>query len=132
MAGNLAPDPRFPERVKNPYLSKMGENTERHGLLRFEEGLASDTDVPDQFIYGAMQGYETAPGRPNHNKNVYEKPAAETMRERAHVGSATWPEAPTYLGGFAAGAHNDGEVQYVMVKRDGGHQNRPNPIRVTD
>jgi hypothetical protein len=84
---NLAPTPRFPERDRGAvnYEAKGAANPERRGPLRFEEGIATDTDVPNDFQLGAMQGYRTAPGRPNHNLNVFIKPAAETMRERAHV-----------------------------------------------
>lgn len=132
MAGNLAPNPRFPERGNYDYGVKTGVNTARQGRLRFEEGLATDTDLPNEFGKGVMQGYATAPGRGNHNQNVYEKPAEETMRERAHVGSAAWPEAPEFLGGFAHGAGSGAERRFEMVTRSGTRQERPNYARTTD
>jgi hypothetical protein len=105
----------------------------QEGPLRFQEGVATDTDVPNEFSKGAMQGYTSAPGRPNHNLNVYEKYPEETMRERAHVGSAAWIEAPTFLGEFAHGAFTDhGEIRYEEVIRSGSHQQRFNPTVVTD
>ena len=115
----LAPDPSFPERPGTYYERKMGPNTSgKLGPVRFYEGLASDTDLPNEFSNGAMQGYRTAPGRPNHNLNVYEKWPAETMRERAHVGSAAWTEAPTYLSEFAHGTDSViAERKYELVNR---------------
>jgi len=133
MAGNLAPDPQYPEKVSNVYEEKFGANPTRRGPLRFEEGVATDTDVPNEFTKGVMQGYITAPGRPNHNANVYEKFPEETMAERAHVGSAAWVEAPTYLGEFAHGSFNDyAALKYEQVVRDGSRYERTAPSVVTD
>lgn len=133
MAGNIAPDPKVQERAGSIYERKMGANTVRRGPLRFEEGVATDTDVPTEFQKGAMQGYLTAPGRPNHNQNVYEKSPQETMRERVHVGSASWVEAPTYLGEFSQGSFSDyAETSYEQVDRSGGRYERLNPAVVDD
>ena len=129
----LAPNPGFPERVGTTYETKVGVNGTRRGPLRFEEGLATDSDVPSDFTEGVMQGYRTAPGRPNHNANVYEKWPEETMRQRAHVGSAAWVEAPTFLGEFAHGANNNlSAVKYEEVDRSGGRYERLNPANVPD
>lgn len=135
----LAPAPRFPERVPTYYERKQGPNVSgQQGPARFYEGLASDTDLPNEFQNGAMQGYRTAAGRPNHNENVYEKFPAETMRERAHVGSAAWPEAPTYLSEFAHGTDTVlAERQYQMVSRGapnptGRRWERMSPAEVRD
>ena len=133
MAGGLAPNPQYPERVGTTYERKVGANSMRRGPLRFEEGLATDTDIPSEFQNGIMQGYRTAPGRPNHNANVYEKSAEETMRERVHVGSAAWVEAPTYLGEFAHGSFNENAaLKYEEVIRSGGRQERLSPAVVDD
>jgi hypothetical protein len=103
------------------------------GPLRFEEGVATDTDVPNDFVTGVMQGYQTPPGAPNHNKNVYEKYPDETMKQRAHMGSAAWVEAPTYLGEFAHGSFADyAAVKYEEVTRDGSRKQRINPAEVDD
>lgn len=127
----IAPAPQYPERTPQSYEAKIGDNAVRRGPLRFEEGVATDTDVPNDFTKGVMQGYITAPGRPNHNANVYEKPAAETMAERAHVGSAAWVEAQTFLGEFAHGSFNDYAAQtYEVVARNGAR--RVNPSTVND
>ncbi|MEV4454345.1 hypothetical protein [Microbispora sp. NPDC049633] len=129
----LAPAPQYPERLNPVYERKFGVNTERRGPLRFEEGVATDTDVPNEFQKGIMQGYITAPGRPNHNANVYEKYPEETMAQRAHVGSASWVEAPTFLGEFAHGTNGDnGAVEYEVVTRYGGHYLRQNPANVVE
>lgn len=129
----LAPNPRFPERVGNTYETKVAQNGVRRGPLRFEEGLATDSDVPNDFTEGVMQGYRTPPGHPNHNANVYEKSAEETMRQRAHAGSAAWVEAPTFLGEFAHGANNQlSAIKYEEVDRSGGRYERLNPANVPD
>lgn len=100
------------------------------GPLRFEEGLATDTDIPMEFVNGMRQGYVAGPR--GHNVNVYEKYPDETMRERVHVGSAAWVEAPTYLASFAGGTGNEAEQCYVQVDRSGGRYERRNPAQVLD
>ena len=130
----IAPDPKFAERPGNTYDRKFSSATPgQRGPLRFEEGLATDTDVPQEFTMGAMQGYEPAAGRPNRNKAVHTKTAEETMRERAHVGSAAWVEAPASLSDFAAGGFADyGDNQIERVFRNGANQKAANPAVVTD
>lgn len=130
----IGPAPMFPERGPQQYDRKFSPaEPGQEGPLRFQEGVATDTDVPTEFTKGAMQGYISAAGRPNRNANVYEKWPEETMRERAHVGSAAWIEAPTMLNDFAHGAFTDrGEVRYEMEVRSGGHYQRMNPTVVTD
>ena len=129
----IAPAPEFPERSPQIYETKIGENDERRGPLRFEEGIATDTDVPTDFQKGIMSGFATAPGRPNRNAPVWQKPAEETLAERAHVGSASWIEAPTFLGEFAHGSFTDyAEQTYETVIRTGGRTMRMNPTVVND
>ena len=130
----IAPDPQFPERAPNTYERKMAPSVPgNRGPLRFEEGVATDTDVPNDFQVGVNQGVMTPPGRPNHNMNVFEKWPDETMKERAHVGSAAWVESQSFLGEFAHGSFNDyAEVRYEEVIRDGGRQARTNPAIVLD
>lgn len=130
----LAPAPGFPERVGTTYeFNAVPGTPSGPGPLYFEEGLGTDTDLPNNFQLGAMQGYITPPGRSNHNANVYTKTAQETMQERAHVGSAAWVEAPTMLRDFAAGSFSDfAEVRYEQVTRPGGRMARQNAAVVTD
>ena len=129
----LAPDPRYPEKGRVVYERKMTENTARRGPLRFEEGVATDTDVPNDFTLGVMNGYTHAPGRPNRVAPTWVQPPEKTLKARAHVGSAAWPEAPTYLNEFAWGGFgNHGEVEFEMIKRDGGHYMRRNPAQVLE
>lgn len=130
----LAPNPQFPERVGTTYEEKVGQNIPRRGPLRFEEGLATDSDVPNDFTVGVLQGYRTPPGQPNHNQNVYEKPPEETMRERAHVGSSAWVEAPTFLAEFAHGTNVAAfaSQRYEQTDRSGGRYERLNPANVPD
>jgi hypothetical protein len=112
---------------------KAAGNLERRGPLRFEEGIATDTDVPTDFQKGIMSGFASAPGRPNRNAPVWQKPAAETLGERAHVGSASWIEAPTFLGEFAHGSFSNYAEQTVeVVARSGARTQRLNPTVVND
>src|ERR1700761_4404617 len=116
----LAPTAVPPSQVSSFYERKVGNNVARRGPLRFEEGIATDTSVPNDFIVGVRQGTMPAPGRPNHNANVFEKPAAETMQERAHLGSAAWVEAPTYLGAFQEGTGPEAEQRFIQTTVGGG------------
>jgi len=129
----IGPAPMFPERSPQVYERKGAGNMERRGPLRFEEGIATDTDVPTDFQKGIMQGFAAAPGRPNRNAPVWQKPAAETLSERAHVGSASWIEAPTFLGEFAHGSFTNYAEQTVeVVVRSGARTMRMNPTVVND
>ena len=129
----IAPAPGFPERSPQAYERTMSGNIERRGPLRFEEGLATDTDVPTDFQKGIASGFASAPGRPNRNAPVWQKPAAETLSERAHPGSAAWIEAPTFLGEFAHGSFtNYAEQTHEMVVRSGARTQRLNPTVVND
>lgn len=130
MAGNLAPNPGFPERGDTYYEQKNATPTpDRRGPLRFQENLAASQG--EHFMTGARQGYETA-GRPNHNKQVGIKTPQETMSERAHPGSAAWTEAPTFLNEFVHGVSPVAERCYEEVVRDGRHQDRVVPATVRD
>lgn len=130
----LAPAPPFPEKTPTFYERKLGATPPMNrGPLRFEEGIATDTDVPNDFTVGAMQGYATAPGRINRNQKVDTKWAEETVAQRAHVGSASWVEAPTFLGEFAHGSFSDySEIEYEQSIRDGMSYRRMNPATVVD
>lgn len=131
----IAPDPSFPERPGTSYERRLDTQPTpgRKGMARFYEGVASDTDVPTEFGKGASQGWVTPAGRPNHNMAVHTKPAAETMAERAHVGSAAWTEAPEFLGEFAQGSFSDyAEVRYEEKWGMDARSQRPNPAVVRD
>ena len=129
----IAPQPQFPERAPQMYEMKGAGNPERRGPLRFEEGIATDTDVPTDFQKGIMSGFAAAPGRPNRNAPVWQKPAEETLSERAHVGSAAWIEAPTFLGEFAHGSFSNNAEQIIETKVvSGGRTMRLNPTVVND
>lgn len=129
----LGPTPNFPERAPQMYEMKESGNAERRGPLRFEEGIATDTDVPRDFQVGIMNGFAAAPGRPNRNAPVWQKPAAETLSERAHVGSASWTEAPTFLSEFSHGSFSDNAEQKIETKLvSGGRQQRISPTVVND
>lgn len=129
----IGPAPMFPERAPQMYERKMADNYDRRGPLRFEEGIATDTDVPSDFQKGIASGSAAAPGRPNRNAPVWQKPAEETMSERAHVGSAAWIEAPTFLGEFSHGSFTDYAEQKVeVVARSGARTQRMSATVVND
>lgn len=134
----IGPAPQFPERPSTQYDRLVKDprdtyNTEREGTERFYEGIGTDTDVPTDFQKGILQGYATPPGRPNHNMNVWEKWPDETMRERAHVGSAAWVDSPDLLGEFAAGSFADyAEQEFLQYKRDGSRYMRVSPAVVSN
>ena len=128
----LAPLDPFPERVGTTYEMKVAPNTTgQEGPARFYEGIASDTDVPNDFVEGLHDGYDVG-SRPNHNKNVFEKPADQVTRERAHVGSAAWVEGPDYLGKFAGGTSNEAERKFIADDVGDSRKMRRNAAVVTD
>lgn len=116
----LAPNPQFPERGDTVYERKYGDGPAVEGPRRFEEGVASDTDIPHEFAIGA---------NPPPVNITHRKSPGETMRERAHVGSASWIEAPTMLGDFATGA-GEPPQEYGRVNRGEGKHVRINPTVV--
>jgi hypothetical protein len=130
----IAPAPQVPEHADYTYDRTMAPAIPgNRGPLRFEEGIATDTDVPSDFVRGMREGAIPAPGSVNHvNPDTLFKHADETMRERAHVGSAAWVEAPTLLGDFAAASGGDGENTYTQIDRSGARLERPNPALVND
>lgn len=130
----IAPSPKFPERPGNVYDRKMSAAVPgQRGPMRFQEGIGTDTDVPEEFRNGAMQGYTPAAGRPNRNAPVHTKPAEETMKERAHVGSASWVEAPDYLSEFSTGSFQDyAQNNIEEINRGEGRKYGLNPAQVRD
>lgn len=129
----IAPAPMFPERTPTHYERSYAVNPVRRGPLRFQEGLGTDTDVPNEFVRGVQQGSATYPGRSNRNAKVDTKWPEETMSQRAHVGSAAWVESPQFLGEFSHGSFGDyGVIEYERVMRPYGKVAHPSPARVTD
>lgn len=128
----LAPSPRFSERTGSVYEEKTAPSKPgNRGRLWPEEGLATDTDVPKDFVRGATEGVHTSSGGANNvNPETQFKHAAETMQERAHPGSAAWVEAPSHLKGFVQGV-GEPPVTYPQVTRSGTRQEAPNPARVS-
>jgi hypothetical protein len=128
----ISPAPKFPERAPQGYELKNAGNADRRGPLRFEEGIATDTSVPSDFSKGIGDGSAVAAGRPNRNAPVWDKPAAETLSERAHLGSASWIEAPTLLSDFSAGSFSNHAEQTFETKLATGGRARRNPTVVND
>ena len=130
---NIAPAPPFPEKAPTYYERALAVNGVRRGPMRFQEGIGTDTDVPNDFMVGIAQASVPAPGRMNRNQKVDTKWPEETLRQRAHVGSAAWVEGPQYLGEFAHGTFGDvGHIQYERTFRPEGKQYFPNPAQVWD
>ena len=132
---NVSPAPMFPEKSPTMFERTMGPSIPMNkGPLRFEEGVATDTDVPNDFAKGAYMDTASSPMRMNHNNpEMFYKHPMDTMRERAHVGSASWVEAPTVLSDFVQGAMSgDGMPQFERAYNPGTHVNRMNPTVVSD
>lgn len=129
----IAPANIPPERTPQAYQRTMGPNMAgNQGPLRFEEGIATDTDVPSDYQQGMADGYATGPGSPNHNNpDSQYKHANQTMSERAHVGSASWVDAPSVLSTFVQGV-TEPPVTFGDEIRSGGRYERNSPERVTD
>jgi hypothetical protein len=70
----------------------------------------------------------------NHNNpEMFYKHPEQTMAERAHVGAASWIEAPTVLSEFVQGSVAGDAMPYFEYEYNtGGHMNRPNPTVVYD
>lgn len=117
-----------PQEVQ--YESAVAVNNIRRGPLRFEEGVATDTDVPSEFGRGA---YGDTAGDGRGRSFTVVKDQMETTRERAHVGSAAWIEAPTILSDFVYGvqaAH--GLPQWELEYGSESRIRRFNPAIVQD
>lgn len=131
----VAPNPMFPEKGTPVFERTLAPSIPgNRGPLRFEEGVATDTDVPMDFGVGAYEDTAPSPMRMNHNNpEMFYKYPEETMRERAHVGSATWIEAPAMLGDFVQGSMSgDSMPMFEYAVNDGYIQKRPNATVVYD
>jgi len=131
---NVAPNPMFPEKSPNVFERSMAPSIPMNrGPKRFMEGVANDTDVPNDFGQGAYA--DTAPSgrRMNHNNpEMFYKYPEQTMQERAHVGSASWIEAPAMLGDFVQGSMSgDGMPTFEYAYNSGAHANRPAAARIS-
>jgi len=117
-------------RPESGYEHAIAVNNARRGPLRFEEGVATDTDVPNDFGQGA---YGDPGGDARGRPFVAVKDPAQTMQERAHVGSASWIEAPTMLQDFVIGA-SVGQTPSQFEMELGSEQRliRVNPANVQD
>lgn len=135
MARNLAPTAAgVPENGAPLYDRVMAPARPGvRGPLRFEEGLSTDVNVPNDFVRGATEALQPAPtGANDINRETQFKHAAETMRERAHPGSASWTDSPTFRGEFAAEANADTSTpSYEQVDRSGGRYERQNVAKIT-
>jgi len=117
-------------RPETGYEHAIATNTARRGPLRFEEGVATDTDIPADFGQGA---YGDPGGDGRGRPFTVVKSPADTMRERAHLGSSTWIEAPTMLNDFVIGASiGKGPPQFEMEIGSEARLRRLNPAQVSD
>lgn len=133
MNQTIAPQNPYPEAMRNVFERTMAPSiTGNRGPLNFQEGVATETEVTYDFGEGAYMDTAPSPMRQNHNNpEMFYKPAEQTMQERAHVGSASWIEAPAVLSEFVQGSMaGDGMPKFEMSYNSGMHMNRPNPVRV--
>ena len=96
------------------------------------EGLGTDPDIPADFVTGIRQGETPAPGRPNRNASVFVKSPGETMKQRAHAGSASWVEAPTFLREFVQGSFTNYDRPAFELEQGSEtrlHRPAPNVVR---
>ena len=131
----VSPAPMFPEKSPTFFEPAFAPSIPMNkGPLRFEEGVATDTDVPRDFAQGAYMYTAPSPLRMNHNNpELFYKHPEQTMAERAHVGAASWIEAPTVLREFVQGSVAGDAMPYFEYEYNtGGHMNRPNPTVVSD
>ncbi len=131
----IAPNPLFPERTSQAYELAFAANPAgNRGDMRFEEGIGTDTDVPNDFVRGAFMDPTSVPGRLSHNNpDMVYKSAEETIRERAHVGSASWIEAPAMLSDFVAGAGvGQTPPSFEMIRVPGTYMYRRAPTVIDD
>jgi hypothetical protein len=129
----FAPQNIYPEAQRNVFERKMAPSIPgNRGPLRFEEGIATETDVPSDFQLGAY-GDTAGDGRGHQTAEpMFYKHAAETMRERAHIGSASWIESPEVLGDFVQGTSaGDNRPSFEYAYNSGMHQERPNIATVS-
>jgi hypothetical protein len=130
----FAPQNPYPEKGTNVFEGKVAPSIPGNkGPMRFQEGVATDTDVPNDFSRGAYADTAPASGRlavPSR-ESVFKRPE-ETMRQRAHVGSASWIEAPEALSDFVQGSMSgDGQPTFEYAYNSGMHQARPSAVRVS-
>ena len=133
MNPTIAPQNPYPEAMRNVFERVRAPGIPgNRGPQRFQEGIESDTDVPNDFMQGAYADTSPAPTRMNHNnRDMFFKYPEQTMQERAHVGSASWIEAPGVLSDFVTGTvAGDGMPKFEIAANSGMHMNRPNPVRV--
>ena len=130
----ITPSTGAPEKHTPVFERTMAPSiTGNRGPLRFEEGTATETDVPQDFAIGA---YKDTAGNARGYQDVetFFKRADRTMQERAHIGSASWVEAPQVLSDFVQGTQSGDAGSIVggweRAFNSGGHQARPNKMRV--
>jgi hypothetical protein len=133
MNPTIAPQNPYPEAMRNVFERTLAPSIPMNrGPQNFQEGVATDTDVPRDFGQGAYMDTSSSPMRMNHNnREMFYKYPEQTMQERAHVGAAAWIEAPGVLSDFVTGSMSgDGMPTFEMAYNTGMHMNRPNPVRV--
>jgi hypothetical protein len=132
---NIAPVPNFTERTVTAFDGKAGRNPPgNRGPLTHEEGIATDTDVPNDFARGAFYDTAAVAGTISDvNPESIRKHADETTHERAHLGSAAWAEAPEQLQDFVMGASSGQQPPSFERVQNSGAIIRRRPITlVTD
>ena len=92
--------------------------------------MATDTDIPNDFGRGA---YGDTGGDARGRAFTGDQGAGRDDAERAHVGSASWIEAPTMLSDFVIGASvGQGPSSFEMELGSEQRLIRLNPAMVND
>lgn len=135
----IAPSNIPPEKFRTSVFQTVtpSQPSPKKGPLRFEEGTENAPFIQSDFQRGrvadtqgldankSMQGVET----------VYKR-APDTLRERAHLGSASWVEAPAVLSEFKDGLDDgkDGTAVggWTRAFNSGVYQKRPAVSKISN
>lgn len=132
----VAPAPHNPEKFRNSVFERVTAPsiTGNKGDVHFYEGVATETGVPQDFQVGAVSDTTGTP-RGYQTVETFYKRAEKTVAERAHIGSASWIEAPQLLSDFVSGTQSGDrgtmEGGWERAFNSGGYQKRPSAVRVS-
>lgn len=131
----ISPAPKHPEKFA-PVFERVTapSKTGNKGVVHFYEGVATETGVPQDFRQGSVADTH-GDSRGHQTVETFFKRADQTTRERAHMGSASWIEAPALLGDFVSGTKSGDQGTAVggweRAFNSGGYQKRPSAVRVS-
>lgn len=134
----IAPAPKQPEKYRTSVFETVHapSKTGNKGSVLFYEGTATEAGVPQDFHQGAVADTQgVSPNMAWQGVETVYKRAEQTTRERAHIGSASWIEAPQLLSDFVEGTQSGDRGTQVggweRAFNSGGYQKRPSAVRVS-